>query len=108
MRQTILALSCLLSGCGYLGTAREWDPASADAGFLQISGLAPVRQEKEFGCGPAALKMVLRYYGEPVEGEPVEDRGVAVGSLRDQARERGFRAHVVEGTFEDLEEHLRK
>src|SRR6185503_18232360 len=110
MRQTALAIACLLTGCSYLGTAREWDPAEADPDFLLISGLSPIRQHDSVGCGPTALAMVLRYHGESVEAEdltrglpPTQDAGATAGSLRDLARTYGYRAHVIEGTFEDLE-----
>ena len=57
-----------------------------------------------------ALEMVLRSYGKSLGDGPAnqEDQGVAAGLLRDLAREKGFRAHVIEGSFQDLEEHLRK
>jgi len=115
MRRFTLAMACLLSGCTYLGTAREWDPAEAEPGFLLIPGISPIQQRNSVGCGPAALAMVLRCYGESVGAEdlsralpPVQEDGVAAGSLRDLARSFGYKAHVIEGTFEDLEEHLRK
>src|SRR6185436_15617001 len=59
----------LLSGCSYLGTAREWDPTHADPGFLLLSELTAVRQKDSVGCGPAALAMVLSHYGESVGPE---------------------------------------
>jgi len=115
MGRIAVALTCLLSGCSYLGTAREWDPSDAEPEFLLISGLSPLRQKDSVGCGPAALAMVLRCYGESVGAEdlsrdlpPAKDAGTAAGSLRDLARSLGYSAHVLEGSFEDLEEHLRK
>src|SRR5215831_1315375 len=98
MRRFTLALACLLSGCTYLGTAREWDPAEADPGFLLVSGVSPIRQENSVGCGPAALAMVLRCYGESVGAEdlsralpPVQNDGATAGSLRDLARSFGYK-----------------
>jgi len=115
MRRTTLALACLLSGCSYLGSAREWDPAEADPEFVLIPELAPIRQKDSVGCGPVALALVLRHYGESVGPEdltrelpPAGDAGSTAGALRDAARRLGYKAHVIEGTFEDLEEHLRK
>src|ERR1041384_418831 len=103
MRQTLLALACVLSGCSYLGTAREWDPAEAGPDFVLIPGLSPVRQQDSLGCGPAALAMVLRHYGESIGAEdltwslpPAKDGGVPAASLRDLARTFGYRAHVIE------------
>jgi ABC-type bacteriocin/lantibiotic exporter with double-glycine peptidase domain len=101
----------LLAGCStYLGTAEEWDPRTAGREFILISGLSPVRQADSTGCGPAALAMVLRYHGDPIGDDvlPADDQGVAARALRDLARSRGFNAHLIEGSFEDLEEHLRK
>jgi len=115
MRRIPLAIACLLTGCSYLGSAREWDPGEADPDFLLISGLSPIRQQDSIGCGPAALATVLRHYGESVGAEELSRAlpsarrdGATAGSLRDLARSLGYKAHVIEGTLEDLEEHLRK
>lgn len=110
MLRWLLAGCALLTGCGtYLGTAVDWDPRTAETGFLLIPGLTPIRQEDSAGCGAAVLAMVLRYHGDSGQewGTPEED-GVTAGALRDRARARGFKAHVLEGTVADLEEQLRK
>lgn len=115
MSRFALAFCCMLTGCTYLGTAREWDPGSAEGDFLLIPDLCPIRQQDSVGCGPAALTMVLRYYGESISVEdvsrelvPDDERGVPARSLRDLARDLGYKAHLIEGSLSDLEEHLRK
>ena len=114
MSRTALVLWCTLTGCSYLGTAQDWDPRSAEDDFVLLRGLDPVRQGDSYDCGPAALTMVLRYLGAQVALEESVRQlspgrtGVPAGSLRDLARARGFKAHLIEGGFADLEEHLRK
>lgn len=111
MTRVCWALFGLLAGCSpYLGTAQEWDPASADPEVLLVSGLTPVRQTDSTGCGPAALAMVLRFHGDPHLDEELraDSTGVTARELRDRARRHGFKAHLIEGDLIDLEEHLRK
>jgi ABC-type bacteriocin/lantibiotic exporter with double-glycine peptidase domain len=111
MARSVWALFGLLAGCStYLGTAQEWDPRTADPDFILLPGLSPIRQADSTACGPAALAMVLRYHDDPIGDDalPVEDQGVTARALRDLARSRGFKAHLIEGSIADLEEHLRK
>lgn len=116
MRRAVAFAAPLLSGCiygsGYVGTACPFDPSSAESGF-EFLRVEPIRQKTEVDCGPAALAMVLRYYGDSVTLEdalkacPPDEHGVTAGVLRDAAIKRGYRAHVIPGTIEDLREQIR-
>ncbi len=103
----------VLAGCGYLGSARPFNPAHPPPGMDLLAQIEPVRQGVENDCGPAALTMVLRWHEDPLTLEeavkalpPREGGGVTAGALRDFARARGFRAHVVAGTFDDLRKQI--
>jgi ABC-type bacteriocin/lantibiotic exporter with double-glycine peptidase domain len=62
----------------------------------------PFRQRTGY-CGPASLKMVLRYYGEDRSEEELarltncsEERGVEAEQLTKVAKEFGFQAEIVD------------
>lgn len=113
MRSAIGAVF-LLAGCGYVGTAQTVDSDPAEEGWVLVRGVEGVEQWSRTDCGPAALVSVLRYYGQPallddfVRASDSAQDGARAGALRDIARGLGYRAHVVQGTFDDLEEHLSK
>ncbi len=118
MRLTMLAVSiCALgvSGCGYLGTARSFEPAELDAdpGWTAVRGVTPILQETREDCGAAALAMILGFWGDPCPREEIlrecggdSGAGVRAGDLRELARRRGLRAYLLHGQVADLEHEL--
>ena len=110
---TVLILLC--SGCGYLGTARSFDPAELDQdpGWISVRGLDPVRQETQEDCGAAALAPILAHWGLAIDRAdivracpPVADRGIRAGDLRDFARGQGLTAYLFPGRPDDLKREL--
>jgi ABC-type bacteriocin/lantibiotic exporter with double-glycine peptidase domain len=97
----------------HAGRGRVVSPSEIDAadGWKFVAGVPFVEQHSQHDCGPAALAMVLRYWGI---GAGVEDvvaaagsalragRGMRAGELRDYARARGLDAFVVKGEPADL------
>lgn len=66
-------------------------------------------------CGPAALAMVLRYWGRAASHEALADeldarelRGVAGSRLAEAARSRGLTAVAYKGDAEQLREYVGK
>ncbi|HXU82987.1 MAG TPA: papain-like cysteine protease family protein [Polyangia bacterium] len=104
----------LLAGC-YTGSARTVSPAivTADPGWLLVRGVPFFQQGGELDCGPAALAMVLRYWGVPVTPDQIASahpqsraRGLRAGELRSFARGRGLEAFLVAGQPADLRAEL--
>lgn len=70
-------------------------------------------QAGERDCGPAALAMVLRYWGVPVTPAQItgahpesRTRGLRAGELRTFARGRGLEAFLIAGQPADLRAEL--
>ncbi|HJT88521.1 MAG TPA: C39 family peptidase [Bryobacteraceae bacterium] len=97
------------------------------AGLAQPAGLwldIPFVKQSEDGCGPAALSMVMQYWGAhgarvaPADaaGEarirrdllPVAARGVRTAAMREYLGQHGFRVVVFRGEWADLREHVSK
>jgi hypothetical protein len=102
-------------GCGYLGSARDFDPAAIarEPGWIAARDVPLMRQEAEEDCGAAALAMMLAAWdGRTTLAEvtascpPAPGRGSRAGDLRDLARARGFRAYLIRGGFDDLRREL--
>ncbi len=116
MKPLAVALAAgVLAGCGYVGTARSFDPGELerDPGWIAAPGVPLVLQEHERDCGAAALAMVLSHQGVPTAvGDvtavypPSPPGGIRAGYLRDFARSRGLEAYLFHGTFKDLEHEL--
>jgi ABC-type bacteriocin/lantibiotic exporter with double-glycine peptidase domain len=79
--------------------------------WVQVSRLPLVRQAGPADCGSAALAMVLGHWAVATPPARLRDElappdrdgpGLAAGRLREEARQRGFRAYLVEGTWDDL------
>jgi len=111
-RRTLVALAAAaaLAGC-YHGTARVVLPSdlARDRGWVVVDGVHLVRQTAERDCGAAALAMMLQRWAVPssaaeilraIPSEP--GHGIAIGSLRDFARQKGLRAFVIKGALADL------
>src|SRR5262245_47541567 len=91
-----LAAAVLCAGCGYLGTARKFDPVSLERepGWVAARQVPLVLQKGTDDCGAAAVAMVLQYWGEPVTEDQVQiaclpsGSGLRAGDLRDFIRTR--------------------
>ena len=105
-----LAVLIALAGC-YQGTARTVSVGDLgrDSGWVLVAGLPPIRQSSDRDCGAAALTAMLRHWsvasspGEILHAVPIQSgHGIAIGSLRDYARQKGLAAFVIQGEMADL------
>lgn len=105
----VLAALC---GC-YTGSARvtSWPRVRREPGWVLVP-VAFISQQGLEDCGAAALAMASTYLGVPlsraeiVRERPPRDGGIRAGDLRDLARQHGFQAFLVRGTFLDFERQL--
>ena len=105
-----LAVVAALPGC-YHGTARMVSPGDLgrDRGWVVVDGLRVIRQSADRDCGAAALAMMLQHWSVPASADEIlravhseSGRGVALGALRDFARQKGLAAFVIKGELADL------
>jgi ABC-type bacteriocin/lantibiotic exporter with double-glycine peptidase domain len=110
MRSVPLLLAAVASaGCGYLGSARDFDPAefSRDPRWLRAGDVPLILQKSERDCGAAAVAMILDHWGRGVPFETLvaglpEDpaRGYKAGDLKKLLEAQRLRAFVVSGTVQ--------
>jgi hypothetical protein len=112
-RLALLLAGLLGSGCASitLDTVR----ADVAAGQGHLIATVPFVAQEAYQCGPAALAMVLRYWGAPADAEEIgralylpSARGVLNLELEFEARRRGFRTQAFEGTLERAQAELRR
>jgi ABC-type bacteriocin/lantibiotic exporter with double-glycine peptidase domain len=108
-----LLASLLGQGCGR--TTLEAVRADVAAGRGHLITAVPFIAQDAYQCGPAALAMVLRYWGAAAEADEIgralylrSARGVLNVELEFQARRRGFRTEAFEGTLERVKAELRR
>jgi ABC-type bacteriocin/lantibiotic exporter with double-glycine peptidase domain len=110
----ILLLAGLLgSAC----TPVTLDTVRADvtAGQGHLIVAVPFIPQEAYQCGPAALAMVLRYWGAAADPEEIgralylpSARGVLNLELEFEARRRGFRTRAFEGSLDRVKAELRQ
>jgi ABC-type bacteriocin/lantibiotic exporter with double-glycine peptidase domain len=109
----VLLLALLGSGCApvTLDTVR----GDVAAGHGHLIATVPFIAQETFHCGPAALAMVLRYWGAAADAEEIgralylpSARGVLNLELEFEARRRGFRTQTFEGTLDRVKAELRR
>lgn len=100
----------VLVGC-YHGTARSVSPGelASERGWTVVRDLRVIRQSGEHDCGAAALAMMLQHWSVAATREDVlravpgeAGHGIALGALRDFARQKGLAAFVIKGDMADL------
>jgi hypothetical protein len=103
---------CLLAGaCGYTGQAHALTPEvwKTEPGWIAVDHVRLRHQHGEYDCGPTALQMVIDHWcnqGPAAATGFDPGRRTTAGELRDRARQLGFNAYVVAGTFEDIKHEL--
>jgi ABC-type bacteriocin/lantibiotic exporter with double-glycine peptidase domain len=112
-RLAILLASLLGSGCA--STSLEAVRADVGAGQGHLIATVPFVAQDAYQCGPAALAMVLRYWGAAADVEEIgralylpSARGVLNIELEFEARRRGFQTQAFEGTLERAKAELRR
>ena len=116
MRTAVTVLIALAAtGCSYLGTAEDADPAEFDReeGWITVRDVPVILQQSEEDCGAATLAMALAHWQVPAcldtvvrECPPKPGEGIKAGALRDYARSLGFEAFLFHGMFSDFETEL--
>jgi len=114
-------LVCALLGAWALsaaGCARvTLDTVQTDvaAGHGHLIRTVPFIPQEDYQCGPAALAMVLQYYGSLIGADEIARelylpsiRGTLNLDLEFFARRRGFQARSFAGTFEQVRAELRR
>ena len=112
-RLAILLAGLLGSGCA--STSLEAVRADVGAGQGHLIATVPFVAQDAYQCGPAALAMVLRYWGAAADVEEIgralylpSARGVLNIELEFEARRRGFQTQAFEGTLERAKAELRR
>ena len=89
--------------------------ADAAAGQGHLITTVPFIPQEAYQCGPAALAMVLRYWGVEADPEAIgralylpSAKGVLNLELEFEARRRGFRTEAFEGTLDRAKAELRR
>ena len=103
----------------FLGRAAPCAPQESAGIWLDV----PFVKQSEDGCGSAAISMVLRYWnahGANVDARRVEAteiqkqlysrkaRGIFASDMENYLHNSGFKVFHVEGTWADLQEHLKQ
>ena len=91
----VLLVAAALAGCD---PRRAFDAAGAgDRSGVTLIEIGHVQQKGPADCGPAALAMVLRYWGIEGEATPTAGgrSGIRAGELRDFAADLGLEAQLV-------------
>jgi ABC-type bacteriocin/lantibiotic exporter with double-glycine peptidase domain len=109
----LLLASFLGHGCGR--ATLEAVRADVAAGRGHLIATVPFVAQDAYQCGPAALAMVLRYWGAAADADEIgralylpSARGVLNVELEFQARRRGFRTEAFDGTLERVKAELRR
>jgi ABC-type bacteriocin/lantibiotic exporter with double-glycine peptidase domain len=102
----------LAAGCASVDLDAVRDSAATGHGHL-IAGVPFVSQD-DYQCGPAALAMVLGYYGVAVSPAEIAReiylpsvRGTLNLDLEFYARRRGFATRAFEGTLDRVRDEIR-
>ncbi|MDI6784265.1 MAG: C39 family peptidase, partial [bacterium] len=114
-RCLIIYLWLIFSGCSFTGHyLRENDNASLQNDVLLD---VPYIQQQQVGyCGPAAVAMVLNYWGKSsCDQESIarvvladDSTGASLNALKQFARDIGFNAFIARGELSDIIGHLDK
>jgi ABC-type bacteriocin/lantibiotic exporter with double-glycine peptidase domain len=112
-RLVLLLAGLLGSGC----TTVTLDTVHADvaAGRGHLITTVPFIAQEAYQCGPAALAMVLRYWGAAADAEQIgralylpSAQGVLNLELEFEARRRGFRTQAFQGSLDRAKAELRR
>ena len=102
----------------FLGHALEAAPQESAGVWLDV----PFVKQSEDGCGSAAISMVLQYWsghGVPVDAQRADAsgiqkqlysrkaRGIFASDMEDYFSGSGFRVFLLDGSWADLQEHLK-
>jgi ABC-type bacteriocin/lantibiotic exporter with double-glycine peptidase domain len=109
----LLLAGLLGSGCAAVTLDAVRTDVAAGQGHLLTA--VPFVAQDAYQCGPAALAMVLRYWGADADATEIgralalpSGRGVLNLELEFEARRRGFRTEAFQGTLERAKTELER
>ena len=113
-RTALILLATILTGCSYLGSARNFDPEQFDKepGWIAIRDVELILQEDQTDCGAAASAMALAYWGVETTREeilaacPSTEAGIRAGTMRDHIKTHGLEAFLFHGDMDVLRKEL--
>jgi ABC-type bacteriocin/lantibiotic exporter with double-glycine peptidase domain len=103
----------------FLGRAMQAAPQESAGVWLDV----PFVKQSEDGCGSAAISMVMQYWsghGVPVNAQRADAaaiqkqlfshkaRGIFASDMENYFRGSGFKVFLLDGSWEDLQEHLKQ
>ncbi len=116
--RSLLPAVLLVALLGPVGCARvslDEVRANVAAGHGHLTTGVPFIAQEALQCGPAALAMVLQYYGARVDQDEIAReiylpsvRGTLNLDLEFYARRRGFQARAFQGTLDRVKDELRR
>ena len=114
--QLVFGLAAGLWGAsGCTGVSLDAVRADATSGHGHLITGVPFIPQEEYQCGPAALAMVLQFYGAALGQEEIAQeiylpsiRGTLNLDLELYARRRGFHARSFQGTLPRAKDELRR
>ncbi len=106
-RNGLAAPLALLAGCA---TVSHFGGVTLDDDALYVSGVPPVRQDKDHACGAACVAAVAAHWGVSLadfKSTWPREAGDATGAeLQTMARRLGLQAFAYTGSMDDLRENL--
>jgi len=103
----------------FLGRAMQATPQESVGVWLDV----PFVKQSEDGCGSAAISMVLQYWnahGVPINAQRADaeaiqkqlysrrGRGIFASDMESYLKDSGFRVFLLDGSWEDLQKHLKQ
>ncbi len=114
-RACLAVLLTGLLGSGCASTTLDAVRADVAAGQAHLIATVPFVAQDAYQCGPAALAMVLRYWGAAADPDEIgralylpSARGVLNIELEFEARRRGFQTQAFQGTLDRAKAELRQ
>lgn len=99
----------LLGGCASVGPFKG---IALDDASVYVSGLPPIKQDKNYACGAACVAAVAAFWNVPLADfrtrHPSLPADTTGQDLQVLARELGLQAFAYRGSMDDLQENLRQ
>ncbi|HKS15860.1 MAG TPA: cysteine peptidase family C39 domain-containing protein [Planctomycetota bacterium] len=112
-----MASALLITGCSYLGSARDFDPGdfSRDPRWIRAGDVPLVLQKAEHDCGAAAVAMVLAHWNRRVPFDRIiaglpgnYTQRYTAADLKTVLQSHGLKAHAIAGAQEHVFGELAK
>lgn len=105
----LLLMAMFLGGCA---TVSSFKGIALDDDTLFVSGLPPIRQDKNYACGAACLASVSAFWGIPLAEFkariPTLTRETTGQDMQVLGKKLGLQAFAYRGSLEDIKDNLRR